>query len=140
MNLLMDPLGDRLTTRPIQTGWGFPMEPYPSGQFGFIDDPDRQFRNGSVWTRTRTQSDGPEPLLTRPLTQLRVPIRHVITVIRCHSNPIRQVTPNQASHTQSGKSYPGLHISAWILHIVLILIPHRSLSHPQLYNHRRTHS
>jgi len=40
------------------------MEPYPSGQFGFIDDPDRQFGNGSVWTRTRTQSDGPEPLLT----------------------------------------------------------------------------
>jgi hypothetical protein len=40
------------------------MEPYPSGQFGFIDDPDRQFGNGSVWTRTRTRSDGPEPLLT----------------------------------------------------------------------------
>jgi hypothetical protein len=40
------------------------MEPYPSGQFGFIDDPDRQFGNGSVWTRTQTRSDGPEPLLT----------------------------------------------------------------------------
>ena len=40
------------------------MEPYPSGQFGFIDDPDPQFGNGSVWTRTRTRSDGPEPLLT----------------------------------------------------------------------------
>jgi len=40
------------------------MEPYPSGQCGFIDDPDRQFGNGSVWTRTRTRSDGPEPLLT----------------------------------------------------------------------------
>jgi hypothetical protein len=40
------------------------MEPYLSGQFGFIDDPDRQFGNGSVWTRTRTRSDGPEPLLT----------------------------------------------------------------------------
>jgi len=39
------------------------MEPYPSGQFGFIDDPDRKFANGSVWTRTRTQSDSPEPLL-----------------------------------------------------------------------------
>ena len=60
----MDPLGDPLTTRPIQTGWEFPMEPYPSGQFGFIDDPDRQFGIGSVWTRIRTQSDGPEPLLT----------------------------------------------------------------------------
>ena len=40
------------------------MEPYLSGQFGFIDEPDRQFGNGSVWTRTRTRSDGPEPLLT----------------------------------------------------------------------------
>jgi len=60
----MDPLGDPLTTRPILTGWEFTMEPYPSGQFGFIDNPDRQFGNGSVWTRTRTRSDGPEPLLT----------------------------------------------------------------------------
>jgi len=61
----MDPLGDPLTTRPIQTGWEFTMEPYPSRQFGLIDDLDRQFGNGSVWTRTRTRSDGPEPLLTR---------------------------------------------------------------------------
>ena len=60
----MDPLCDPLTTRPIQTGWEFTMELYPSGQFGFIDDPDRQFGNGSVWTRTPTRSDGPEPLLT----------------------------------------------------------------------------
>jgi len=40
------------------------MEPYPSGQFGFSDDPDRQFGNGWVWTRTRTRSDGPEPFVT----------------------------------------------------------------------------
>jgi len=40
------------------------MEPYPSRQFGFSDDPDHQFGNGSVWTRTRTRCDGPEPLLT----------------------------------------------------------------------------
>ena len=64
MNLQMDPLCDPRTTRPIQTGWEFTMEPYLSGQFGFIDDPDRQFGNGSVWTRTPTQSDGQEPLLT----------------------------------------------------------------------------
>ena len=59
----MDPLCDPLTTCPIQTGWEYTMEPYPSGQFGFIDDPYRQFGNGSVWIRTRTRSDGPEPLL-----------------------------------------------------------------------------
>ena len=40
------------------------MEPYPSGQFGFIDDPDRQFGHVSVRTRTWTRSDGPEQLLT----------------------------------------------------------------------------
>jgi hypothetical protein len=66
----MDPLCDPLTTRPIQTGWEFTMEPYPSGQFGFIDDPDCQFGNGSVWTRTRTRSDGPEPLLTLNLSSV----------------------------------------------------------------------
>ena len=65
----MDPLCDPLTTRLIQTGWEFTMEPYPSGQFGLIDDPDRQFGNGSVWTRTRTRSDGPEPLLTLMMAQ-----------------------------------------------------------------------
>jgi len=60
----MDRLGDLLTTRPIQMGWEFTMEPFPSGQFGYIDNLDRQFGNGSVSTRTRTQSHGPEPLLT----------------------------------------------------------------------------
>jgi hypothetical protein len=60
----MDQLGDQLTTSPIQTGCEFPMEPYPSGQFGFIDNPDRQFGNGSVRTPIRTRNDGPEPMLT----------------------------------------------------------------------------
>jgi hypothetical protein len=49
MNLLMDPL----TTQPIQTDWEFTMKPYPSGQFGLIDNLDCQLGNGSVWTRTR---------------------------------------------------------------------------------------
>ena len=40
------------------------MEPYPNRQFGFIDDLDRQSGSGSVPTRTRTRSDGPDPLLT----------------------------------------------------------------------------
>ena len=55
---------DPLTTHPIQLGWEFPMEPYPSGEFGFIADLDRQFGNGLVWTQIRTRSDGPELLLT----------------------------------------------------------------------------
>jgi len=60
----MDPLGDPLTTRLIQTGSEFTIELYLSVQFGFIDDLNRQLGNGSVWTRTRTRNDGPEPLLT----------------------------------------------------------------------------
>jgi len=65
----MDPLCNPLTTHPIQTAWEFTMEHYPSGQFGFIDDLDRQFGNGSVWTRTRTWGDCPDPLLTLVLLQ-----------------------------------------------------------------------
>jgi hypothetical protein len=65
----MDPLGDPLPTRPIEMGWEFTTELYPSGQFRFIDDPDRQFGNDSVWTRTRTRSDCPEPLLTLLVAQ-----------------------------------------------------------------------
>jgi len=68
----MDPLGDQLTTRPIQTGWEFSMERYPSGQFGFIDDHDCQCGNGSVWTRARTRSDGPEPWLTLNIAILTI--------------------------------------------------------------------
>jgi len=43
------------------------MEPYQNRQFGCIDDPDRQSGSGSVPTRTRTRSDGPDPLLTQVL-------------------------------------------------------------------------
>jgi len=60
----MDLLGDLLTTRPIRTGWKFTIELYPSWRFWCIDNQDRQFRNGSVWTWTWTSSDGPEPLAT----------------------------------------------------------------------------
>jgi hypothetical protein len=67
----MDPLGDLLTTRPILTGWEFTLKPCPSEQFRFIDDPDRQFGNGSFWTQTQTRSDGAEPLLTLTTDDLR---------------------------------------------------------------------
>jgi len=60
----MNPLSNPLATRPIQTGWAFTMKLYPSGKFGFIDDPEHQVGNGLVSTWTRTRSDGPEPLRT----------------------------------------------------------------------------
>jgi len=63
----MDPLGDPLTTSTIQTGWEFTIEPYLSWRLGFIDNPDCQFGDGSVWTQTQTRCDGPEPLLTLAL-------------------------------------------------------------------------
>jgi len=59
----MDLLGDQLTTHPFETGWEFTILPYPSCRFGVIDNLDRQFGNRSDWTRNRTQSDAPEPLL-----------------------------------------------------------------------------
>jgi len=62
----MDLLSDPLITRPIQTGWEFTIEPYLSWQFGLIDNADCEFGNGSGWTRHRTRSDGPEPLVTLP--------------------------------------------------------------------------
>jgi hypothetical protein len=65
----MDPLEDPLKTCPIETGREMSIEPYPNRQFGFIDNPDPQFHLGSVPTRTRTQSDGPEPLLTLDINQ-----------------------------------------------------------------------
>jgi hypothetical protein len=40
------------------------MELSPNRQFGFIDNKDRQSGSGSVPTRTRARSDGPDPLLT----------------------------------------------------------------------------
>jgi len=76
----MDPMGDPLTTRLIQTGWEFTMEPDPSRQFGFIHDPERQFGNGSVWTRTRTRSDSPEPLLTLYGTHYPSHLRFIDTI------------------------------------------------------------
>jgi hypothetical protein len=60
----MDPLGNPLRTCPIQMGWEFTMEPYPSGQFQLSDNPDRQFGQGSVWNRTLTRSHGLELLLS----------------------------------------------------------------------------
>ena len=52
----------------------------------------------------------------------------------CHHSVSRASQPNQ-----SGRA-PDFLISTQILHIVLIFIPHLSLSHPQLYHHRRTQS
>jgi len=64
MNPYMDPLGNRLTTCPVQMRWEFTIEQYNSWQFGFIHNPDHTFGNSSVWIWTRTWSDGPEPLPT----------------------------------------------------------------------------
>jgi len=65
----MNTLGDALTTHPIQAGGEISVELYPNQQFRFDPDPDCRFGNGVVSTRTRTQSDGPEPLLT-PLVMM----------------------------------------------------------------------
>jgi hypothetical protein len=65
----MDPLYNPQGTRLIPIGREMSIEPYPNRQFGCIDDPDGQSGYGSVPTRTRTRSDGPDPLLTQSLRE-----------------------------------------------------------------------
>jgi hypothetical protein len=67
----MDSLGNPLITRPNHTGWEFAFEPYPSLQFSFIDNPESQFGNSSVWTRSETWGECPEPLRTLRLWMWR---------------------------------------------------------------------
>jgi len=64
MYLQIDQLEDPLRTSPIQMGREMSIEQDPNRQFAFIDYPVHQFGDGSVPTRTRTRSDGLEPLLT----------------------------------------------------------------------------
>jgi len=56
-----------LRTCPIQMGREMSIESYLNRQFGYIDDPDHHYSDVWVPTRTQTQSDGPEPLLTPPM-------------------------------------------------------------------------
>jgi len=67
------------------------MSPYPSGQFRCIDDPDRQFGNGSVWTRTPTQGDGPEPLLTLAARSVGKPVSAISTLDKMKTQPLGTV-------------------------------------------------
>ena len=64
MNLQMDQLENPVTTHPIQTAWEISIERYRNWQFRCIDDPDCQFDNGLVSTRSRIGSDSSAPLLT----------------------------------------------------------------------------
>jgi len=68
MNLLMDSQDNPQMTHPIHAGWDIMIGLYLNQQFGSIGNPDRQYGGGSVPTRTRSQSDGPELLLSLPLT------------------------------------------------------------------------
>jgi hypothetical protein len=69
------------------------MEPYPNGQLGFIDDPEHQSGSGSVPTRSRTGSDGPDPLLTLGVTKMSCSQARVgIIEQRCVANEQQLVT------------------------------------------------
>jgi len=78
----MDPQGDPLTTRQIQTAWEICIDPYPNWQFGCADNLHRQFSKGSVLTLTGTLSDTPEPLVTLRMTlQSEIMLAHFVTNI-----------------------------------------------------------
>jgi len=67
MYLQMDPVDNPLSTRPVQKGREFCIEPYTNGRFGFIENLRRQFGACSFPTQTRTRSHGPEPVVTLTL-------------------------------------------------------------------------
>jgi len=64
MNLQTDTLDNPLITLWIGTGCEIYIELNLNWQFGWVDDTDLQFRANLFMTRTRTRSDGPEPLVT----------------------------------------------------------------------------
>lgn len=64
MNLCIDTLRHPLTTRQILTVWEFTIEPHPSWQILFSENPNCHFGNNSVWTLTQTWSDGPDRFLS----------------------------------------------------------------------------
>jgi len=96
----MDPLGNLLTTRPIQTGWEYTIQSYPCWRFGCVDKPDYQFGNVPVWTQTRTRRDDPEPLL--PLLPVRLEIwasTYRSTIFKTHVFSIcSHASINRATH------------------------------------------
>jgi hypothetical protein len=119
----MNPLYNLLKTRPIQTGREMSMEPYPNGQFGFIDDPDRQSGSGSVLTRTRTRSDGPDPLLTLIMTWQFISKLTLIQLPWMSPNSLSyclQVSKVLASHCESPNSLNyGIGVQIWV-HTLII--------------------
>jgi len=60
----MDPFDNQLTTQPIQTGWEMFIEPYLNRRFRCIDNTDHLVANDWILTRTKTGSDGLQPVLT----------------------------------------------------------------------------
>jgi len=103
-----------LLTGQIQACRELSIETYPNRQFRSIDDPDRQFGTGSVPTQTRTQSDGPEPLLTI----LSLHNYHLQVNIHIHPSKLPRWQPPGASPTHS--------ITAFLCTNELTLLQHPS--------------
>jgi len=139
----MDPLGDLLTTRPIQTGWEFTMEPYPSGRFGLDLDPDPKLLPGpgantrqSIMRNWDLNQWSVQFNLPFPILWVRGPIQCIITPIWSLPNRIRQVV-TLISHICS---YPPHHshlqplcLSFWCT--TLPSSQNTKLSHPSLSLH-----
>jgi len=107
---------DPLTTRPIQMGREFNIEPNPSWQLGFIDNPDHQFAKGLVWTHTRTRSDGPELLLPLIVTIFS---KHQMTITLKYNNDVIVYTFKQIVFFCQNNHY--ILVVQCILWIVLLI-------------------
>jgi len=64
MIVLMNPLDNLLTIRPIWMVWEQSIKPYPNLQFGCNVSSESIFEDSLGLTQSETQSGGPEPLLT----------------------------------------------------------------------------
>jgi hypothetical protein len=76
---MMEPVGNLLTTRPLQTDLECTIEWYLGCQFICINTPYREVVHGSVPTQTRTRSGCSQPLETltpvgMSIWELQVPL------------------------------------------------------------------
>jgi len=61
---MLGPLGELLTTSPIQMDWEMSIEPYWNWSFRSFDNSDYKLANSSLLTRTRTKTDRSQLFLT----------------------------------------------------------------------------
>ena len=113
----MVPLGDPLTTRPIQMGWEISIEPCPIWLFWYIDNPAGQFVNGLVPTRTWTPSYGLDPMPTLDTICYGCEVTWEFdTGVACASLRIKRIPPLLPPECKIQRIQARLHNPGWMDH------------------------